>query len=53
MLIRKLDKYSLREEFVSYDRDYYSNEGYQAILDYFDGFDDNIELDVISICCDF
>ena len=42
----------LRQEFISYDRDKYTYEAYQAIIEYFNEFD-NIELDVIAICCDF
>ena len=53
MLYKKLNKYSLRDEFLSYDRDYFSLDGYQAILDLFEELDSNQELDVISICCDF
>ena len=53
MLYKTLDKYSLREEFISYDRDYFSLDGYQAILDLFEELDSNQELDVIAICCDF
>ena len=53
MLYKTLDKYSLREEFLSYDRDYFSLDGYQAILDLFEELDSNQELDVIAICCDF
>ena len=53
MLYNTLDKYSLREEFLSYDRDYFSLDGYQAILDLFEELDSNQELDVIAICCDF
>jgi len=43
----------LQTKFKECDRDYYSIEGYQAILDYFDEFEDDVELDVIGICCDF
>jgi hypothetical protein len=43
----------LRDRFVAYDRDYYSYDGYQAILDYFEDVGENYELDVIAICCDF
>ena len=43
----------LRQKFVDYDRDYYSYQGYQAIIDYFDEFENDVELDVIGLCCDF
>jgi len=54
MLVIKLDAVDqLRNEFVECDRDYYSHEGYQAILDYFNELEEDVELDVIGICCDF
>ena len=54
MLVIKLDTVDqLRNEFVKYDRDYYSYAGYEIILDYFNEFEEDIELDVIAICCDF
>jgi hypothetical protein len=45
--------YELRNEFQSYDRDYYTFEGYEAIIEYFNMLDEDVELDVISICGDF
>ena len=54
MLVIKIDAVDqLRNEFIKYDRDYYSYEGYESILDYFEGFEEDIDLDVIAICCDF
>ena len=38
------------QEFKNYGRDYYSIEGYQALFDYYDEID--FELDVITICCE-
>ena len=40
----------LRKEFVDYDRDYYSLDGYDALLNFYDEIDENMELDVIAIC---
>lgn len=42
----------LRKEFVDYDRDYYSLDGYDALLNFYDEIDENMELDVITICGD-
>ena len=53
MIYKAYDKYSLREEFIAYDRDYYSYDGYQALIDIFDECGQDWELDVIAICCDF
>ena len=40
----------LRDEFGKYDRDYYSLDGYDALLNFYDEIDENMELDVIAIC---
>lgn len=40
----------LRKEFVDYNRDYYSIDGYEALLNFYDEIDENMELDVIAIC---
>ena len=55
MLVQTFDKYELQERFRRMDRDYFSLEGYQALLDFFEetDCDTNTELDVIAICCDF
>jgi hypothetical protein len=55
MLVKTIDTASeLRQEFVKYDRDYYSFEFYKAVMDYFDDVSNEpTELDVIAICCDF
>lgn len=54
-LVKVLDEYDLQQEFQEYGRDYYSIEGYKAILDLFEETDcgQNTDLDVIAICCDF
>ena len=45
----------MKEEFASLDRDYYSYEGYEALINLFEECDcgQPTELDVIAICCDF
>lgn len=53
MLVKTFNEYELQEEFRRFDRDYFSLEGYQALLDFFEESDTNTELDVIAICCDF
>jgi hypothetical protein len=52
-IIQTLDKYDLQKEFQEYDRDYYSLEGYEAMIDLFESIGENWELDVIALCCDF
>ena len=54
MLYIKIDTASeLREQFRAYNRDNYSYESYECLVDYFEEFDEPEELDVIAICCDF
>ena len=42
----------LRKEFVDYDRDYYSLDGYDALVNFYDEIDEDMEVDVIAICCE-
>lgn len=52
MLIVKIDSASkLCEYFQAYNRDQYECKTYEGLIEYFDS-DDDIELDVIAICCD-
>ena len=53
MLYKSLNKYELQNEFRAYDRDYFSLEGYAAILEMFEDLGNDSELDVIAICCEF
>ena len=39
--------------FRDMDRDYYSYDGYATLLNFYDEIDENMELDVIAICCDW
>ena len=47
-----VDVYDMKERFVAMDRDYYTFEGLESLLDYYDEIDENMELDAIAICCD-
>lgn len=55
MLVKTFNEYELQEEFRRFDRDYYSLDGYRAILEYFETTDceEDVNLDVIGICGDF
>lgn len=54
MLVKKIyDAEDLKEEFQRFNRDYYSLEGYQAIIDMFEETETVTELDVIAIACEF
>ena len=43
---------ALSREFAAHNRDYFSYEGYEALIDLFND-SENVELDVVAICCDF
>ena len=45
------DASTLRAEFAARDRDYYSHQGYEALIELFD--DNDVELDVISFSGNF
>lgn len=47
-----VDVYDMKERFVAMDRDYYTFEGLESLLDYYNEIDENMELDCIAICCD-
>lgn len=47
-----VDVYDMKERFVAMDRDYYTFEGLESLLDFYNEIDENMELDVIAICCD-
>lgn len=47
-----VDVNDMKQAFENMNRDYYSWDGLQALLDYYDEVDENIELDVIAICCE-
>lgn len=49
---KTINAWDAKREFESYDRDYYSMNGIDAILEYYDEIDENMEFDVIAICCD-
>ena len=54
MLYKTIDtSYELRKQFEAYGRDYYSNDGYQFLLDYYGDEYENVELDVVAMCCEW
>ena len=56
MLVKKIyDATDLQQEFISMNRDYYSYEGYEALIELFEECSPEApqELDVIAICCEF
>lgn len=47
-----VDAYDMKERFVAMDRDYYTLEGLESLLDYYDEIDPEMEFDPIAICGD-
>lgn len=43
----------MKAKFVALDRDYYTYDGLEALLDYYDRVDENMEFDPIAICCNW
>jgi len=57
-MINKINKYSFRQAFIDMGRqNQFSYDGINNLLKYFEEYEDStgeqIELDVIAICCDF
>lgn len=48
-----ISQYDFMDAFQRMDRDYYSYEGYQALYDWYEELDPDMELDVVAICCDW
>lgn len=52
-MIKRLNVYDMKDEFVKMNRDYYSFSGLEALLEYYNEIiDENMELDCIAICCE-
>ena len=54
MLVKTIETpYEFCDAMRAMNRDYFSLEGYQALLDLFDCDGQNVEFDAIGICCEF
>lgn len=42
-----------RNQFIAYNRDNFTCQGYELLFDYFEDIDPDMVLDVIAICCDY
>lgn len=49
---KTLNVYDMKEAFEAARRDYYTYEGLETLLDFYNEIDEDTELDVIAICCD-
>lgn len=47
-----VNAWDMKQVFEKMDRDYYSMNGLDALLEYYDEIDENMEFDPIAICCD-
>jgi len=53
-LIKMIDTaHELKEEFISFDRDYFSMKACENIVNYYNILEENIVLDIIELCCKF
>ena len=50
-MLMEIDVFDFEKMFKLMDRDNFSKEGYTALFDYYDEFED-FKLDVIAICCE-
>lgn len=51
MIYKIYDEYDLKQEFIDWGRDYFSQEACSAIVEYYEGSDE--ELDIIKLCGDW
>lgn len=47
-----VNAWTMKRTFEECDRDYYSMNGIDALLEYYDEIDENMEFDPVAICCD-
>ena len=54
-LVKTFTANDLKEEFKAWDRDYYSYNACEELINLFEDCDcgNNTELDIIALCCDF
>ena len=46
-----INAYDMKERFIAMDRDYYTIEALETLIDYYDEIDPEMEFDPIAICC--
>lgn len=54
LTIKNFDSfYELKERFIAFDRDKYSNDGYKAMYDFLMEYSPDTTIDIIGLCCEF
>ena len=48
-----IDANIMLDMFKNWNRDYYTYEACEALIEFYDEMDENIEFDVIGICCEW
>lgn len=48
-----IDAGIMQDMFKSWDRDYYTCEACEALIEWYDDIDPDTEFDVIGVCCDW
>ena len=51
-MTKTLNVYDMKDEFIKMNRDYYSFSGLEALLEYYNEIDENMELNCVDICGD-
>lgn len=49
---KTLNAYEMKELFIKYNRDFYSLNGLESLLNYYDNIDPDMEFDPVAISCD-
>ena len=49
---KTINVYDMKDEFIKMNRDYYSFSGLEALLEYYNMINENMELDCVGICGD-
>lgn len=53
MIYQQINISAFRDAFIRMDRNVFSYKGYQALYDWLNDMGEDIELDVIALCCEF
>lgn len=48
----EINVWDMKRIFQDFGRDYWSMNGLDSLLEYYDGIDENMEFDPVGICCD-
>lgn len=52
-LVKTFNANDLKQEFINFNRDYFSYQACEKIIELFEEDGTNSEIDIIGLCCDF